>query len=880
MKNVLKWLMTTMAVLGLSACGGGSGGNNGSGNSSSDVEKLSSHKRIPSKLMDVLKGNTTLGKQLGFSKLGSSSNQCNQVGVYTGNYKGNADKGKSLSMVFPGGGVIFIAYSTSLYNKGEVFYGAGFRKGSQVDGAYYDLYNNNKQGHIDATISNNVITGNWENNTPAGSDKGEHWSTKLLKAGNPIYEHTGFLLFDDDTLAAIYDIQVDDDNRMYGYLLLPNGYKVEVNGEYYEDDNSFNVESQSIDGTRVKLRGHIGSSDFGGEWESDNGLKGTILGRGCYRSTNNDTTPGNGQDDQTGDDTTPGNGQDDQPGTNGTITHHGVTYGTVTSPYTGRVWLDRNLGASRVCTALDDEQCYGDYYQWGRNADGHEKKNSPTTDVQASSVTNVGHGKFITATYSQDNDWAKNIDADGRKRIANWNKTDGSGVCPAGYRVPTIDEYKAELFDDGSAQISNPDDAFSSFLKLPAAGYRYSELDDTTIHQIGSKGNYWAATASSNGDDSRYVHTGATWLGARSDGYRDEGYSVRCIKDQTPTNTITHNGITYGTVTSPYTGRIWLDRNLGASRVCTSYDDAQCFGDYYQWGRNADGHEKKDSETTDVQASSVTNVGHGKFITTDYGDGNNYDWASNVDPDGHSRINNWAKSDGSSICPLGYRVPTIIEIKAELLDEHSENVHNNLDAYTTFLKLPSAGFRFGIDGTMTGQNTHGSLSSVSVDNGASSSYYDFYYDSNQAVTAQYGSRVSGSSVRCIKASSSIDNSTVSNSGDDSTTSTDQSVLVSEVSKNSSVDFNATNTYHIAVSAGQDVDVLLDNLSGDIDLYVRIGSQPDIDAGVYDCSSTNSGTEDEWCSVSVGEDTTVYVSVYGYEAGDYTLTAMVTDTVSE
>lgn len=29
---------------------------------------------------------------------------------------------------------------------------------------------------------------------------------------------------------------------------------------------------------------------------------------------------------------------------------------------------------------------------------------------------------------------------------------------------------------------------------------------------------------------------------------------------------ITHNGTSYGTVTSPYTGRVWLDRNLGAAR--------------------------------------------------------------------------------------------------------------------------------------------------------------------------------------------------------------------------------------------------------------------------------------------------------------------------
>jgi hypothetical protein len=35
------------------------------------------------------------------------------------------------------------------------------------------------------------------------------------------------------------------------------------------------------------------------------------------------------------------------------------------------------------------------------------------------------------------------------------------------------------------------------------------------------------------------------------------------IKD----NTIVFNGLTYGLVLSPYTGRVWLDRNLGATRI-------------------------------------------------------------------------------------------------------------------------------------------------------------------------------------------------------------------------------------------------------------------------------------------------------------------------
>ncbi|MGV6830373.1 MAG: hypothetical protein ACWA5P_02275 [bacterium] len=74
-------------------------------------------------------------------------------------------------------------------------------------------------------------------------------------------------------------------------------------------------------------------------------------------------------------------------------------------------------------------------------------------------------------------------------------------------------------------------------------------------------------------------------------------------------STITHNGITYGLVTSPYTAHVWLDRNLGASRVCTAFDDMACFGDYYQWGRNTDGHKKSGSTTTTTLATYINSVG-------------------------------------------------------------------------------------------------------------------------------------------------------------------------------------------------------------------------------------------------------------------------------
>ena len=97
-------------------------------------------------------------------------------------------------------------------------------------------------------------------------------------------------------------------------------------------------------------------------------------------------------------------GSSSSGGSGGTIVHNGSTYGTVTSPYTGRVWLDRNLGAFRVCTRLDDTSCYGDYYQWGRNYDGHENDSSETNSTLALDINSAGD-KFITTSVTPD-DWA------------------------------------------------------------------------------------------------------------------------------------------------------------------------------------------------------------------------------------------------------------------------------------------------------------------------------------------------------------------------------------------------------------------------------------------------------------------------------------------
>ena len=189
----------------------------------------------------------------------------------------------------------------------------------------------------------------------------------------------------------------------------------------------------------------------------------------------------------------------------------GLEYCKVTSPYTGKIWLDRNMGAKQVCTAFDDEECYGDYYQWGRKTDGHQVFDSETNTTKATDVENAG-GDFIITNSTWD--WvASGVDDDGSIRSANWSKTDGEYACPAGYRVPTIDELEAEFL------------GYDSFLKLPSAGYRTRY--DGSFHDVESWGGLWSS--SDNGSYARGIGFGSG--GPDWDyGDRAEGISVRCIK--------------------------------------------------------------------------------------------------------------------------------------------------------------------------------------------------------------------------------------------------------------------------------------------------------------------------------------------------------------
>lgn len=181
---------------------------------------------------------------------------------------------------------------------------------------------------------------------------------------------------------------------------------------------------------------------------------------------------------------------------------------------TGRIWMDRNLGASRVATSATDADAYGDMYQWGRGADGHQLRTSGTTPTLATSST-PGHGDFIDSW----NDWLSVADDN------LWQGVNGvNNPCPEGYRLPTATEWDNERAIWSSNDTTG---AFASVLKLTAGGYRYG----ADIYDLGSQGVYWTSTISSSNpgfSDSLSFLDSNAWVDAF---YRSYGASIRCIKD-------------------------------------------------------------------------------------------------------------------------------------------------------------------------------------------------------------------------------------------------------------------------------------------------------------------------------------------------------------
>ncbi|MBP2618327.1 T9SS type A sorting domain-containing protein [Chryseobacterium jejuense] len=213
-----------------------------------------------------------------------------------------------------------------------------------------------------------------------------------------------------------------------------------------------------------------------------------------------------------------------------TFTYRGqpVTYTTVRTA-DGNIWFQQNLGSERVAESLDDEQSYGDMFQWGRWDDGHQMRNSSVISSPADNTPEglQGSGSFITGSPAW---WASN-GADDKwtgTGLADVTETVGVDPCKAagsGWKLPSQTDW------GNIAQAENiisPVKAYGGNLKLPMGGYRSSSDGGFTF--VGKRGYFWSSTATGIGG--KYLYIGATVANVSAGAPRGQGASVRCIKTQ------------------------------------------------------------------------------------------------------------------------------------------------------------------------------------------------------------------------------------------------------------------------------------------------------------------------------------------------------------
>jgi hypothetical protein len=195
---------------------------------------------------------------------------------------------------------------------------------------------------------------------------------------------------------------------------------------------------------------------------------------------------------------------------------------------TGKVWMDRNLGANRAAISSNDPESYGSLFQWGRGADGHQCVNrysgdgvtTSGTTTTLSSVDVPGNANFIINGSSTSNyDWRLPTNSNLWGGISAKNNP-----CPNGYRLPLREELEEELNNWNS---KNPAGAFASVLKLPMAGRR--ENNTGNIANEGAVGAYWSGER--NYGNSSHILGFSIYYTAVGTGFRAVGQSVRCIKN-------------------------------------------------------------------------------------------------------------------------------------------------------------------------------------------------------------------------------------------------------------------------------------------------------------------------------------------------------------
>lgn len=197
------------------------------------------------------------------------------------------------------------------------------------------------------------------------------------------------------------------------------------------------------------------------------------------------------------------------------IVFNELTYKPIAS--SGKCWLDRNLGATRVATNRNDADAFGHLYQWGRGNDGHQLRTSGSTARPTPQTSLAPGNTFLTGQ----SDWYTGTNA-------RWFQiTQENNPCPLGYRVPIYNtEWQVEVASWNTTIYDRRERAFQSPLKLPVNGLRQT---NGVIPANPGFGAYWSS-ADAVRPFAFAIRIFDTFIDDQGENIAN-GFAVRCIKE-------------------------------------------------------------------------------------------------------------------------------------------------------------------------------------------------------------------------------------------------------------------------------------------------------------------------------------------------------------
>jgi hypothetical protein len=221
-------------------------------------------------------------------------------------------------------------------------------------------------------------------------------------------------------------------------------------------------------------------------------------------------------------------------GSTGTVSfnyqHQTVIYRTVRAA-DGKIWLQQNLGSPRVALGSMDDAAFGDFFQWGRWDDGHQKRTSTAiegnTTLHNPLQITQGNPGFIKSQ-SPGNAWwstgGLSTDTWSGNTATSVNGKDPCTALGTGWRMPTAADWQTVITNEG---ISNTINAFQSNLKLASGSLRF--FNSGLIHFQGDVGYYWTSTAEGNNAKALFIDNAYGLFISPTE--RGNGHPCRCVKN-------------------------------------------------------------------------------------------------------------------------------------------------------------------------------------------------------------------------------------------------------------------------------------------------------------------------------------------------------------